>query len=231
MTNIIDASNRFNKDKKPKTMHIESPVYEIGTGYMVMDISTQLDLISYKNIHYISQGQVGESGEVINLNMLLNICKSIFNSICLPFGGQKVRVMVERENELGEFAVYIHRTDPLTLLRIMRTGDNVNFENDFGFTAEYVSITEDDDEIDIYTEEAHKAWTAREPKFKFDPDSSISSKSIEAIISNMELIARSAGEHGRMAYHPSIGGCQLFSIGIKRSLKRMIVINLSLAKT
>ena len=28
MTNIIDASNRFNKDKKPKTMYIESPVYE-----------------------------------------------------------------------------------------------------------------------------------------------------------------------------------------------------------
>ena len=150
--------------------------------------------------------------------MLLNICKSIFSTVCLPFGGQKVRVMVEREDELGEFAVYIHRTDPLTLLRIMRTGDNVNFENDFGFTAEYVSISEDDDEVDIYTEEAHKAWMAREPKFKFDPDSSISSKSIEAIISNMELIARSAGEHGRMAYHPSIGGCQLFSIGIKRSL-------------
>ena len=40
MTYIIDASNRFNKDKKPKTMHVESPVYTIGSEYMVMDIST-----------------------------------------------------------------------------------------------------------------------------------------------------------------------------------------------
>ena len=60
MTNIIDASNRFNKDKKPKTMHVESPVYKIGSEYMVMDISTQLDLISYKNIHYISLVRVGD---------------------------------------------------------------------------------------------------------------------------------------------------------------------------
>ena len=227
MTNIIDASNRFIK-KSVETEYASADNFGMGAAFLAMDINTQLDVIKQQNLAYISQGQVGEKGEAFNLDVLITMAMMIFGPVCLPFGGQQVKVMVPENKPGGNYVLFIARIDPMNLAKMVDAKKPISECSDFQIVIEYSEMSDSEEEL-RYTEQAREDWLFGERSFNFSEDSMIDKASVETIICQMEKLANNAGRHGRLAYHSDIGGRQLFSMAIKRSPTIMTVIELTIA--
>lgn len=189
MTNVIDISDRFPKQKHPDT-YLKDPYYDIGEQFLIMGAHDQFRLIKDRTAKLIQEGLTDDNVNVLDLTHLIFVAEHLIRGLILPFGGFRVTVLKNEDNPSASHMVVMSRInhDELHAAASEGRGPVPDFR---------IKVFWAENSIDV---DGPETTTLKNVNFVSNPNSSFCKEMLTAIANNIEDFAKVHGTETKVNY-------------------------------